>query len=650
MSSEDREGIPLGLLSHPRPSRGGTEVRLKPIRPFRSIRFRVLATVLTTLTALTGALVTLMLSQQQILQAQSMIDEAYLPLVLKLDESKTGWNRVDNDIRRLLDAERRPTTGGNVSLTSFYSQQLINTLQECRKFAWQARVRAASGPEVAVVHQLDNYLNDADVLAVTWRQKAIDLVQHLESGDQDGAAELQGAFRYDAGRLEDTLSRLANFVRGRMTSLRGQARQQRNQANTIAFALTALALGLSVVMTWTVSSAVSSVGRLTTEVQRLAEGEYGGLVEVSGQDEVGLLANEYNRMVRSLAVRDATLVRRAEQLNRLSRYLANVLDSLQDGLFVVEHGVVTIANPAAEAQWQVQREGPPPKTVRPFLEAPGLSEHRLGSRHVEVRVMPFGEAGFIVLTTDVTEQRRALDQLARSERLAQMGQMLAQITHEVRNPLNAMSLNAEMLTDELGTLDPERSSEAWALLDTVSGEIERLTQVTAHYLQLARRSPAQLVPTDLAGLLEDVLRLLDAELRQADVTLETAFEPVEPQLADGNQLRQAILNLIRNAAEAGAHHLQLRLRLVDDEVRIELRDDGPGMDDEEIDRAFDPFFSTKASGTGLGLAITQQILEDHGGEIRAESVKGQGTTVVLALPAAPLGTPSLTKSPLSQGT
>ena len=464
------------------------------------------------------------------------------------------------------------------------------------------------------------------------------LSERIDAGDREGAAELETAFRSEAGQLEATLGRLSNFVRGRVTSLRGKSRQRRNQANTVAFTLMALALGLSVVMIATVSAATSSVGRLTTEVQRLAEGEHGGLVEVTGEDEVGILAGEFNRMVQTLAVRDATLFRRAEQLNRLSRYLAKVLDSLQDGLFVVEQGVVTIANPAAERQWQVEREAQPPEAVQPFLEAPGLSEHRIGPSHVEVRVMPFGEAGFIVLTTDVTEQRRALDQLARSERLAHMGQMLAQITHEVRNPLNAMSLNAEMLTDELDTLDPEHGSEAWALLDTVSTEIERLTSVTAHYLQLARRSPAQLSPTNLAEMLEDVLRLLDAELSQKGVVLSTDFAPVADQLVDGNQLRQAILNVVRNAVEAGGRQLALRLHTSGDQVQISLTDDGPGMDDEEIDRAFDPFFSTKASGTGLGLAITQQILEDHGGAIQAESEKGQGTTVTLCVPLRPHST------------
>jgi signal transduction histidine kinase len=213
--------------------------------------------------------------------------------------------------------------------------------------------------------------------------------------------------------------------------------------------------------------------------------------------------------------------------------------------------------------------------------------------------------------------------------------MLAQITHEVRNPLNALSLNAEMLSEELGRLDPSRKTEAWALLETVSGEIERLTAVTAHYLQLARRPKARLAPERLGDLVSDVVRLVHAELEQAGVRLEVALEPVPPQLVDGHQLRQALLNVLRNAVEAHAHRLRLALTAEEGEVHIALTDDGPGMTAEEIARAFDPFFSTKASGTGLGLAITRQILEDHEGTVRVSSERGVGTTFVFVLPFRP---------------
>ena len=120
------------------------------------------------------------------------------------------------------------------------------------------------------------------------------------------------------------------------------------------------------------------------------------------------------------------------------------------------------------------------------------------------------------------------------------------------------------------------------------------------------------------------------------MTLEIRCDPLQTQRVDGNQLRQALLNVVRNAVESGARHLSLSVARHDDEVRVALADDGPGMTDDEMQRAFDPFFSTKASGTGLGLSITRQILEDHDGTVRVSSTPGAGATVVLVFPYRPV--------------
>jgi signal transduction histidine kinase len=116
------------------------------------------------------------------------------------------------------------------------------------------------------------------------------------------------------------------------------------------------------------------------------------------------------------------------------------------------------------------------------------------------------------------------------------------------------------------------------------------------------------------------------------VTLTLDVTELPPQRVDGNQLRQALLNVVRNAVDAGAQGLRLVVTSRVRDVGVSLADDGPGMTAEQIDRATDPFFSTKATGTGLGLAITRQILEDHGGEVEIESELGRGTTVSLVFP------------------
>ncbi|MED5374113.1 MAG: ATP-binding protein [Myxococcota bacterium] len=223
------------------------------------------------------------------------------------------------------------------------------------------------------------------------------------------------------------------------------------------------------------------------------------------------------------------------------------------------------------------------------------------------------------------------ERLARAERLALVGQMLAQITHEVRNPLNAMSLNAELLAEEFEALPADRQAEAQEILETVTGEIERLEKTTEHYLTLARRPAPDLKPTDLADLVRSVARLLEQELLQAQVSLELDLAEGPPVEVDATQLRRAVLNVVKNALEAGARHVRVCLADTQEFLELRVEDDGPGLSPEAAERAFDPFYSTKAKGSGLGLAITRQILEDHGGTV-AWSTLEPGTRIALRLP------------------
>lgn len=605
-----------------------------------SIRIRIVAAFLAAMLAMAGAMAFLIVEYQGVSGSQALITEGYLPLAFTIDQLGTDLERVENDVARLLRDEQRPGTGTH-SPTAIFSERLQDNLDQARIHAQQAQQMAEGGEEHAVLHKTLAQLGRIDQLREAYLGRASAFVALAEAERREAAEEVAEPLRRDGRALDEEIEKLAQLVDGRIQNLTAATEAQRRRATAIAGLLAGLAFLGSLTLLAAVLYALRPIARLTAQVQRLAAGDYSGRVEVRGGDEIAVLATEFNAMVAALELRDRTLVERAEELNRLSRYLGSVLDNLEDALVVVEDGRVTLANPAAARTWAVVQEQPLPSTMAPHARGPGPAEQEApdGSLH-EIRGSAFGDSGIILVSANVTEQRRAEARLARSERLALVGQMLAQITHEVRNPLNALSLNAELLAEELGMLDPDRKTEAWDLLGTVSGEIDRLTDVTAHYLALARRPPAHLQPADLPLLLEDVARLLDAELRQGGVHLELAVADPGPQLVDGNQIRQALLNGVRNAVESGARHLVLSLGRVGSELVLCLEDDGPGMTSEEIDRATDPFFSTKASGTGLGLAITRQILEDHDGAVRIESSPGQGTRLSLALPWRPAAPPS----------
>ncbi|HET9752209.1 MAG TPA: ATP-binding protein, partial [Myxococcales bacterium] len=229
------------------------------------------------------------------------------------------------------------------------------------------------------------------------------------------------------------------------------------------------------------------------------------------------------------------------------------------------------------------------------------------------------------------ELRAQGEALVRSERLAAIGRIAAQITHEIRNPLSSISLNAE----ELG----ERAPQARELCDAIVREVDRLTAITEEYLRFARLPKPQFQRADLNEAVRDLLEFVRPELDAGRVHLTTSLQPALPGVhADVAQVRQLLLNLVRNAREAMPQGGSLRVSTRGGEgcVEVEIRDAGPGIPRERMGRIFDPFFTTKERGTGLGLAMAQEIAQEHGGNLSCESAPGAGTAFTLRLPASPL--------------
>ncbi len=228
---------------------------------------------------------------------------------------------------------------------------------------------------------------------------------------------------------------------------------------------------------------------------------------------------------------------------------------------------------------------------------------------------------------------RTKERLLRSERLAAVGKLAAHVTHEVRNPLSSLALNVELLEEELA----EGPSETRAILDSVQREIDRLTELTEGYLRLARLPDPSFEQQDVGALVRETLEFLRPEFERAGVELCCEVREGESQeaLVDEGQLRQALLNLLRNAREAAGHGGTVRVTVCSEggAVRVEVEDDGPGVSPQMRERIFDVFFTTKARGTGLGLPLAQQIVLAHGGTLRCEDVPGgRGVRFVLRLP------------------
>lgn len=231
------------------------------------------------------------------------------------------------------------------------------------------------------------------------------------------------------------------------------------------------------------------------------------------------------------------------------------------------------------------------------------------------------------------------ERLLRSERLAAIGQLAAQITHEIRNPLNAIGLNLELLEEDIQQLP--NSSEGIAVLQATLDEVERLTLITEEYLRFARLPPPRLESADINPILQDTMEFLSSELLERGIHWDIQLAPSLPLInVDLQQLRQALLNLLRNAMQAADSEtgregeLFVSTEVLENGVEIVIRDNGPGIPQEIQEEIFDPFYSTKEEGTGLGLPLTQQIIVGHGGSIVCHSEGGQGTSFVMVFPMA----------------
>jgi two-component system, NtrC family, sensor kinase len=234
--------------------------------------------------------------------------------------------------------------------------------------------------------------------------------------------------------------------------------------------------------------------------------------------------------------------------------------------------------------------------------------------------------------------------LIRSERLATVGRMAAHITHEVRNPLASVGLYLELLSDEIGADKPE----ARRLVASLSNEVDRLSEITETYLRFVRLPKPKLEREDLGALVSSVMEFSRGELAVARIELELAIAPNLPEVAiDESQIRQALLNLVRNAKEAMPEggHVRVEVAAVDAAwVRLAVGDSGSGISAENLGKIFDPFFSTKDKGTGLGLALVQQIVSDHGGRIEVDLPPTGGTVFAILLPLA--GRPDSSTAPV----
>jgi PAS domain S-box-containing protein len=355
----------------------------------------------------------------------------------------------------------------------------------------------------------------------------------------------------------------------------------------------------------------------------------------------------------------ARLTRAQADVFRSKRQLQAIFDGITDGLIIVDREFRIVAVNKAEAAflgrepkdlvgrpcYEVYCRGESACELCPAHETFATGKPAMVSRleltpgyhrkGVDVYTFPVkSESGETVQAIqyikDVTDRVKLQRQLREVEQLTGIGQMAANVAHEIRNPLLAVGGFARQLHEEMDPADPRREYTAIIL-----EEVTRLEQILREQLTLERHLVPVLAPVDINQILRDVRKLLSHGILSSQIRLSGNLSDQLPMtLGDANQLKQAFLNIMSNAIqsmpEGGTIAVTTEQRGQNIVVRIE--DTGPGIPGEVMSKLFVPFFTTRKTGSGLGLAVTKRIIDNHGGDIEVMSEVGKGTIFDVSIP------------------
>jgi two-component system sensor histidine kinase HydH len=238
--------------------------------------------------------------------------------------------------------------------------------------------------------------------------------------------------------------------------------------------------------------------------------------------------------------------------------------------------------------------------------------------------------GELIIERSAEEQKRLVRKLNQAERMATLGEMIASVSHEIKNPLGIIRSTADLLEKKVVQYDPQNQ-----LASVIREEADRLNRIVTEFLDFARPATPRLQSSEIETILRKNIHFLDPELKKCLVTIEEDFVPhPEPVPVDQDLIYRAFLNILLNAIQAMPEggHIGIKVRHDSKQALITITDSGPGLSKEVLPKAFEPFYTTKDKGSGLGLAIVKNIIEAHGGTIEVANADPKGTSVVISLP------------------
>jgi PAS domain S-box-containing protein len=376
------------------------------------------------------------------------------------------------------------------------------------------------------------------------------------------------------------------------------------------------------------------------------------------EDKVAYLSQE-------LAKKNEELKVNLSELEQTRKYINNILESISDGVVAINlEGTITRINKAAQhitgftarevllkkytdIFMSVQQNSDFVERITQETRGTGGREMRIKNKAgEEIPIVAYSSCitdevseviGVVITFNDLTKIKQLENEVERSKRLAALGEMAAGVAHEIRNPLGGIEMFASVLDREYKDVPDKRKITQNIILGVKN--INRIISELLNFTKTFRKTNFQTI--DLVDCLESALSFSMQEVEKRKIQLERSYTHADSFhiFADKDQLQQVFLNIFLNATEAISHdHGVIAIRYVvhpqESCVVIEIADNGGGIKKADIDKVFNPFFTTKTKGTGLGLAISYRIIEAHKGRIVVKSKEGFGTVFSIILPIA----------------
>lgn len=460
---------------------------------------------------------------------------------------------------------------------------------------------------------------------------------------------------YDGGGIYETTLPLSldgkPFGSIQLGIATGLLRRELNTSLKKSLALAGLALPVAWLFAMGLGNLIlKPIRKLTQEMDRLRRGEFEIGSHLGREDEFGELASQLQLLGEQM---------QSDRLKMLGEkaQLQQVVDHLEDGIILfTQDRRVLFFNKVAEGVvgrpleqvigWPWEEMLVPSHPIRPLLEqafeqktgfhnAPMALPSDGSSKEFLVSVFFVADAqetmGAMVLLKDLESIKTLQSLVSYSAKLTALGRLTSGVAHEVKNPLNAMTIHLELLKEKLDG-PPEEVQQS---LEVIGSEIRRLDRVVQRFLRFIRPEELSVKLLDLNALLSDVASLLGAEWKEGGIDFSFQFDPTVPLVpADEELLRQAFMNILLNACQAMPNGGKVRMSTEREDgfVNVTIADAGVGIPPEDLDKVFRLYYTTKPGGSGIGLSMVYRIIQMHDGVIDVFSKVDRGTTLTVRLP------------------